>query len=153
MCISLYTKYIVLADPPVHSKAVCNKSTIALPKQSLKVFLKKYSLSLRQHRCCKRWSACPSLETAWKCTHVPKLCLSCAQAVPKLCPSCAQACIHLQEWPSSTSSFSVQGVSKLEHTLCTNWALAWAHVYISKQFSSLGTPTSTAVHMLLIFLL
>ena len=43
--------------------------------------------------------------------------------------------------PSSCSS--VQGVSNLVHMLCTNWALAWAHVYISKQFQSLGTPTVT----------
>ena len=28
--------------------------------------------------------------------------------------------------------------------LCTNWTLAWAHVYISKQFPSLGTPSVTA---------
>ena len=131
MCISLYTKYIVLADPPVHSKAVCNKSTIALPKQSLKVFsgnTAAVNVGVRAQ--------------AWKLL-----------GNVHMCPSCAQACIHLQEWPSSTSSSSVQGVSKLEHTLCTNWALAWAHVYISKQFSSLGTPTSTAVRMLLIFLL
>jgi len=68
MCICLYTKYIVLADPPVHSKAVCNKSTIALPKQSLKVFSGN--------------TAAVTLEC------VPKLgnCLemyTCAQAVPK----------------------------------------------------------------------
>ena len=61
------------------------------------------------------------METAWKCTHVPK-------PVPK----------HVY-------TSSVQGVSKLVHMLCTNLALAWAHAYISKQFLSLGTPTSTAV--------
>ena len=47
-----------------------------------------------------------------------------------------------KKWPSSNSS--VQVVSKLVHMLCTNWALAWAHVYISKQFPSLGTLSVTA---------
>ena len=47
-----------------------------------------------------------------------------------------------KKWPSSSSS--VQVVSKLVHMLCTNWALAWAHVYISKQFPSLGTLSVTA---------
>ena len=72
------------------------------------------------------------METAWKCTHVPKQCPS-MYTVYKECPS---------------SSSSVQGVSKLVHMLCTNLALAWAHVYISKQFPSLGTPTSTAMLVL-----
>ena len=44
--------------------------------------------------------------------------------------------------PSSSSS--VQAMSKLVHMLCTNWALVWAHMYISKQFPSLGTPSVTA---------
>ena len=60
----------------------------------------------------------------WKCTHVPK-------------PEPKHAVY--KEWPSSSSS--LQGVSTLVHMLCTNWA----HVYIFKQFPSLGTPTSTAV--------
>ena len=47
-----------------------------------------------------------------------------------------------KKWPSSSSS--VQVVSKLVHMLCTNWTLAWAHVYISKQFPSLGTLSVTA---------
>ena len=34
----------------------------------------------------------------------------------------------------------------LVHWKCIHaWARAWAHVYISKQFPSLGTPTFTAV--------
>ena len=45
-------------------------------------------------------------------------------------------------------NYIVQGVSKLVHMLCTNWALALAHVYISKQFPCLGTLTSTAVDLL-----
>ena len=60
---------------------------------------------------------------------------------PSQCPSMYTPSVY-KEWPSS--SYSVQGVSKLVHMLCTNWALAWAHTYISKQFPSLGTPTSTA---------
>ena len=47
-----------------------------------------------------------------------------------------------KECPSSSSS--VQGVSKLVHRTCTAWELAWAHVYISKQFPSLGTLSVTA---------
>ena len=47
-----------------------------------------------------------------------------------------------KKWPSSSSS--VQVVSKLVHMLCTNWALSWAHVYISKEFPSLGTLSVTA---------
>ena len=47
-----------------------------------------------------------------------------------------------KECPSSSSS--VQEVSKLVHRTCTDWALAWAHVYISKQFTSLGTLSVTA---------
>ena len=85
---------------------------------------------------------------------VPKQYPSSIQAVPRLV---AQD-LH-KEWPSSTSvvyavapvykkwpssSSSVQVVSKLVHMLCTNWALAWAHVYISKQFPSLGTLSVTA---------
>ena len=61
---------------------------------------------------------------------------------PSLCASMYTAPVY-KGWPSS--SFSVQGVSKFVQMLCTNWTLAWAHVYISKQFPSLGTPTSTAV--------
>ena len=44
----------------------------------------------------------------------------------------------------SSSSTSVHGVPKLVHRKCTDWALAWAHVYISKQFPSLGTLSVTA---------
>ena len=61
---------------------------------------------------------------------------------PSLCANIYTAPVY-KGWPSS--SFSVQGVSKFVHMLCTNWTLAWAHVYISKQFPSLGTPTFTAV--------
>lgn len=80
MCISLYAMYIVLADSPVHLKAVCNKSTIALQSRVC-----RYS---------KKHTACYSGNTtavkvgvhaqAWKLLgdiHV--------------CPSCAQACIYL----------------------------------------------------------
>ena len=79
---------------------------------------------------------------------VPKQYPSSIQAVPRLV---AQD-LH-KEWPSSTSvvykecpssSSSVQVVSKLVHMLCTSWTLAWAHVYISKQFPSLGTLSVTA---------
>ena len=74
------------------------------------------------------------METAWKCTHVPKsvpkhVYTSSVQGVAKQCSS-------------------VQGVSKFVHMLCTNWARACARVHfqaVSKQFPSLGTPTSTAV--------
>ena len=62
---------------------------------------------------------------------------------PSLCASMYTAPVY-KGWPSSSSS--VQGVSKFVHMLCTNWTQAWAHVYISKQFPSLGTPTSTAVY-------
>ena len=47
-----------------------------------------------------------------------------------------------KECPSSSSS--VQGVPKLVHRTWTNWALTWAHVYISKQFPSLVTLSVTA---------
>ena len=67
---------------------------------------------------------------------------------PSLCASMYTAPVY-KGWPSS--SFSVQGVSKFVHMLCTNWTLAWAHVYISKQFPSLGTPTSTAVNVSFLF--
>ena len=80
--------------------------------------------------CCKCWSA-----QAWKLLGNVHMC-------PSLCTSMYTAPVY-KGWPSSSSS--VQGVSKFVHMLCTNWTLAWAHVYISKQFPSLGTPTSTAV--------
>ena len=83
------------------------------------------------HHCCKSWSA-----QAWKLLGNVHMC-------PSQCPSMYTPPVY-KKWPSSSSS--VQGVSKLVHMLCTNWALAWAHVYISKQFPSLGIPTSTAVH-------
>ena len=59
-------------------------------------------------------------------------------------------CLEMYTRPSQLVSkhlysSSVQGLPKLVHVLCTSWALAWAHVYIFKQFPSLGTPTSTAV--------
>ena len=48
--------------------------------------------------------------------------------VPNLCTACVQA------WPL------------LVHWRCIHaWTLAWAHVHISKQFPSLGTPAFTAV--------
>ena len=83
------------------------------------------------YHCCKSWSA-----QAWKLLGNVHMC-------PSLCASMYTAPVY-KGWPSS--SFSVQGVSKFVHMLCTNWTLAWAHVYISKQFPSLVTPTSTAVY-------
>ena len=90
----------------------------------------EYSLAHCGLHCCKSWSA-----QAWKLLGNVHMC-------PSLCASMYTAPVY-KGWPSS--SFSVQGVSKFVHMLCTNWTLAWAHVYISKQFPSLGTPTSTAV--------
>ena len=55
-----------------------------------------------------------------------------AAPVYKKCPSSTS--VAYKECPSSSSS--VQGVPKLVHMLCTNWALDWA---ISKHFPSLGT--------------
>ena len=72
--------------------------------------------------CSKSWSA-----QAWKLLGNVHMC-------PSLCASMYTAPVY-KGWPSS--SFSVQGVSKFVHMLCTNWTLAWAHVYISKQFPSL----------------
>ena len=67
---------------------------------------------------------------AWKLVGNVHMC-------PSQCPSMYTPPVY-KEWPSSSSS--VQGVAKLVHMLCTNWALAWAHVYICNQFPSLGTP-------------
>ena len=53
--------------------------------------------------------------------HVPK-------PVPNLCTACVQAWTLLVHW-------------RCIHA----WALAWAHVYISKQFPRFGTPTFIAV--------
>ena len=87
------------------------------------------NISVTLH-CCKCWSA-----LALKLLGNVHMC-------PSLCASMYTAPVY-KGWLSS--SFTVQGVSKLVHMLCTNWTLAWAHVYISKHFPSLGTPTSTAV--------
>ena len=63
---------------------------------------------------------------------------------PSQCPICAQQVYKLGHslyteataWPP------------LVHWSCIHaWAQAWAHVYISKQFPSLGTPTFTAVQV------
>ena len=70
---------------------------------------------------------------------------SSTSVVYKECPSSSSSV----KWPSSSSS--VQVVSKLIHMLCTNWALAWAHVYISKQFPSLGTLVLQLGHSLFTF--
>ena len=68
---------------------------------------------------------------------------SSTSVVYKECTRSGQAVAPVyKKWPSSSSS--VQVVSKLVHMLCTNWALAWARVYISKQFPSLGTLSVTA---------
>ena len=78
----------------------------------------------KNDHCCKSWSV-----QAWKL-------LGSARQHPNMYID-----LVYKVWASSSSS--VQGVSKLVHMLCSNWALAWAHVYISKQFQSLGTPTVT----------
>ena len=71
------------------------------------------------------------METAWKCTHVPK-------PVSNLCTTCVQAWTLLVHW-----SYCLATSCTLE--VHTGLGTAWAHVYISKQFPSLGTPTFTAV--------
>jgi len=38
----------------------------------------------------------------------------------------------------------VQGVPRLVHRTCTNWAPPWAHAFISKQFLSMVTLSVTA---------
>ena len=52
---------------------------------------------------------CLSLETAWKCIHVPN-------PVPDLCIACVQAWTLLVHWSCLHA-----------------WALAWAHVYMHFQ--------------------
>ena len=84
---------------------------------------------INPYHCCKCWSA-----QAWELLGNVHMC-------PSLCANMYTAPVY-KGWPSSSSS--VQRVSKFVHMLCTNWALAWAHVYISKQFSGLGTPSVTA---------
>ena len=78
--------------------------------------------------CCRSQSA-----QVWKLLgNVPK-------PVPNLRTACVQAWTLLAHWSSAWPL--------LGHWRCIHaWALAWAHVYISKQFPSLNTPTFTAVN-------
>ena len=58
------------------------------------------------------------------------------------CPICAQ---HVYKLGNSLYT-GATAWPLLVHWRCIHaWALAWAHMYISKQFLSLGTPTFTAV--------
>ena len=118
-----------------HTQSVCvnGSSSDTLPVSS-RVLLATVLGPLLFH-CCKSWSA-----QAWKLLGNVHMC-------PSLCASMYTAPMY-KGWPSN--SFSVPGVSKFVHMLCTNWTQAWAHVYISKQFPSLGTPTSTAVFIIYI---
>ena len=78
------------------------------------------------------------METAWKCTRVQ----ACVQFVHSMCTNLDTPCtLKLL----------------LGHPLYVHWSCihactqAWAHVYISKQFPSLGTPTFTAVFLAFYF--
>ena len=116
---------------------VFRKYSVVIRTLSLTVKMDHLSCRILAHitshfynHCCKSWSA-----QAWKLlgnVHMPK-------------PASVQACIHLQCTSSGQTVAPVYKECPSLYMLCTSWALAWAHVYISKQFPSLGTPTSTAV--------
>ena len=75
---------------------------------------------------------------------VPKLgnCLE-MYTCPSQCPICAQ---HVYKLGHSLYTEATAWPALVHRSCIHAWALTWAHVYISKQFPSLGTPTFIAVH-------
>ena len=85
------------------------------------------------YHCCRSWSA-----QAWKLLGNVHMC-------PSQCPICAQ---HVYKLGHSLYT-EVTAWPPPVHWSCIHaCAQAWARVYISKQFPSLGTTTFTAVYVL-----
>ena len=86
----------------------------------------------RRNHCCRSWSA-----QAWKLLGNVHMC-------PSQCPICAQ---HVYKLGHSLHTETTAWLPLVHWSCIHACTQAWAHVYISKQFPSLGTPTFTAVNL------